>query len=307
MPTLVLTAGVEAQARYWEFFGATIRSRHTRRAYRRAIEDFLGFCADRGAENLVDLTPLHVGAWVEGLGRTHEPATVKARLAAVRSYGDWITASHIIPYNPAAPVRGPRHVVRRGNTPALSREDARRLVQAIDVSSVVGLRDRALVGVMLYALARVGAAVGLRVGDLERRERALWLRLREKGGRIHETPASRALEGWLLEYVEAAGIAEDRAGPLFRSTTGRSRSLTPRPLLARNAYDMIRRRTRDAGLDAEIGCHSLRATGITLFLDAGGALETAQALAGHASPRTTQLYDRRGDAIAVAEVERIVL
>jgi integrase len=124
---------------------------------------------------------------------------------------------------------------------------------------------------------------------------------------VHELPAHHNLEAWLLDYIEAAGIGGEPRAPLFRAARGRSGILTDRPLLARNALHMVRRRCRDAGIDTAIGCHSLRATGVTAYLANGGSLEMAQRLAGHASPRTTQLYDRTDDGVTLDEIERIRL
>lgn len=306
-PTLVAAAGPEAARRYWEFFAVTIRNRNTRAAYLRAARDFCRFAEARGVADLREISPMLVAAWVEMGCATHAAPTVKQGLAAVRMLFDWMVTGGVLPTNPAASVRGPSHSPRRGRTPALTADQARRLLDGIDATTLVGLRDRALIGAMLYAMARVGAATSLRVGDVEIRGRRTWLRLAEKGGRIHDMPAHHALEDALHAYVDAAGIGDDRSGWLFRAAAGRTGSLTNRPLSPRNAHHMIRRRSAAAGICAPVGCHSLRTTGITTYLAAGGTLEMAQRLAGHANPRTTQLYDRRDDGVTLQEVERIVL
>ncbi len=180
------------------------------------------------------------------------------------------------------------------------------MLDSIDVSTVVGLRDRALIGVMVYSLARVSAAVALKVEDYFQEGRRWWLRLHEKGGKRHEMPAHHKVEAYLDAYLEAAGIGEDKKGPIFR-TVDRSRRLTDQPMGRNDVLRMIRRRAKAAGLPENIGCHTFRATGITTYLDHGGSLENAQAMAGHASSRTTQLYDRRGDQVTLDEVERIVI
>lgn len=307
-PAPVAASGAVVEERYWEFFAGCLRNRNTRRAYLRAVEDFLVFLETRGVGTLAEIRPLHVVAHVEILTRSHAPATVKQRLAAIRALLDWMVVSQAIPSNPAASVRGPRHIVRRGSTPVLAREDARRLLENLRIDTVVGLRDRALLALMIYSFARVGAAVAMRVEDFRPTGRRWSIRLREKGGLAHEIPAHHNLEAWLHDYIEAAGIADDPRGCLFRAAEGRTGRLTARALQARNALDMVRRRARDAGIAVPGLCnHSLRATGITAYIAAGGALETAQAIAGHASPRTTQLYDRTGDAIALDEIERIIL
>ena len=118
-------------------------------------------------------------------------------------------------------------------------------------------------------------------------------------------PAHHKLEAFLDEYLAVAGIRDDTKTPLFRSAAGRTGLLTDLPLNRIDAYRMIRRRTAEAGLKGRLGCHTFRATGITAYLEAGGSLENAQAMAAHESPRTTKLYDRTGDASTLDEVERI--
>jgi len=109
------------------------------------------------------------------------------------------------------------------------------------------------------------------------------------------------------QAFRAAGIAEDRKGYLFRSTRGRTRQLTTNPLAQADVYRMIRRRALKAGIKTRIGNHTFRATGITQYLRNGGRRELAQQMAAHESPRTTALYDRRDDEVAVDEVERILI
>jgi integrase len=131
------------------------------------------------------------------------------------------------------------------------------------------------------------------------------VRLHEKGGKRNEIPAHHNLADYLEQYITAAGIGEDRKGPLFRGARGRKGELGKEPLGQSDVYRMIRRRAKIAGIFTELGCHTFRATGITAYLKNGGRLEIAQQMAGHESARTTGLYDRRGDEIAIDEVERI--
>jgi integrase len=114
-----------------------------------------------------------------------------------------------------------------------------------------------------------------------------------------------ALDPAAQQAILAAGIAEDRKSPLFRTTRGRSGELTANSLLQSDVWRMIRRRALAAGIETEIGCHTFRATGITAYLKNGGKLEIAQQMAAHESARTTGLYDRRNDEISLDEVERI--
>ena len=125
----------------------------------------------------------------------------------------------------------------------------------------------------------------------------------------HEVPCHHSLEKMLDDYIAAAGIARDAEGkadaPLFRTAAGRTGELTERPLWQQDAYRMIQRRARAAGIKTRIGNHTFRATGITAYLKNGGKLEVAQQIANHESPRTTKLYDRRQDEISLDEIERV--
>jgi integrase len=147
----------------------------------------------------------------------------------------------------------------------------------------------------------------MKVEDVFVQDRRLWVRLREKGGKRHEMPRHHNLESYLQAYLHGGGIAADPKKPLFRTigrTTGQL-TTTPCPLSQANAHAMIRRRAAGAGIKTLVGNHTFRATGITAYLKNGGTLETAAAMANHASTRTTQLYDRRRDEVSLDEVERI--
>ena len=305
VPSLISTAGERAGIRFMEFFAANIRNPHTRRAYMRAVADFLAWCEDVGVRSIAQVQPLHVAAWVELQSREHAAPTAKQRLAAVRHWFDWLVTGQVVPVNPAASVRGPRHVVKSGKTPVLEPEEARALLDSIDIATPVGLRDRALIGLMVYSFARIGAALGMKVEDVFTQKRRLWVRLKEKGGKQHEMPCHHNLEAYLHTYIEGCGLADDPKGALFRTVGRGTKKLTRTPLPQANAYAMIVRRTVAAGIATKVGNHSFRATGITAYLKNGGTLENAAAMANHASTRTTQLYDRRHDEISLDEVERI--
>jgi site-specific recombinase XerC len=241
------------------------------------------------------------------LQATHSKPTAKQHLAAVRMLFDWLVVGQVLATNPAHAVRGPKHVVKRGKTPVLTAKQARELLDSIDVSTLVGLRDRALIAVMTYALARVGAVVSMRVEDYYPQSKRWWVRLHEKGGKRHEMPAHHNLEAYLDAYLDAAGIREDKKTPLFRSAAGRTGALTTIAMNRVDAWRMVQRRAAELGMKGRIGCHTFRATGITAYLEGGGTLENAQAMAAHESPRTTKLYDRTGDEITLDEVERITI
>ena len=303
LPQMIVDAGPEAVERFLEFFAGRIANERTRAAYARAAGQFLGWCEGRGL-SLKAIAPLHVAAYI----RTHPGSapTVKQHLAAIRMLCDWLVVSQVLPVNPAAAVRGPKHVVTKGATPVLSPAETRKLLEAIDTGSLAGLRDRALLSVMLYSFARVSAVLGMRRGDYFQQRSRGWLRLHEKGGKRHDVPAHHRAAEALDEYVAAAEFEEPKA-VLFQSVDPAGRLLTGRALQRRVVLAMIKRRAAAAGLPPSTCCHTFRATGITAYLSNGGTLEHAQQIAGHASPKTTKLYDRTADAITVDEIERIVI
>jgi integrase/recombinase XerD len=280
LPVTITRAGEPAVRRYLEFFTANIRNPNTRLAYLRACRGFFDWCDARNV-TLHQVEPMIVAAYVEDLGRSRSKPTVQQHLAAVRMLFDWLVIGQIVPMNPAASVRGPKYVLRKGKTPVLSADQARALLDSIDTSHVIGLRDRALIGVMVYSFARVSAVVGMKVEDYYQNGKRWWIRLCEKGGKFHEVPAHHNAEAYLDAYLIAAGIARQPGSPLFRTTAGRSRRLTAAAMGRRDALRMIKRRCKSIGFPARVCCHTFRATGITAYLDNGGTLEHAQAIAAH--------------------------
>src|SRR5512132_2923935 len=248
IPGQVTAAGESARKRFVEFFTANIRNRNTRVAYLRAVSDFFEWCEESGLRELSAFQPVHVAAYVEQLGKTHSAPSVKQHLAAVRMLFDWLVVGQVVAANPASVVRGPKHVVKRGKTPVLVPEEAHTLFESIPAETLVGLRDRALLAVLIYSFARISAALSMRVEDYFPRGKRWWLRLHEKGGKVHEMPAHHTLEEYLDSYIRAAGIGEDKKGPLFRSAIRRTGKLTERPLVRVNAFHMIQRRAKTAGI-----------------------------------------------------------
>jgi integrase/recombinase XerD len=303
IPTRLFAPTPKAARRVLEFFTAQINNDHTRKAYLNAARRFAKWCEAHDLDELAQVQPFHVAAFVKELQRQLAPPTVKQHLAALRMLFDWLVTGHVIDVNPAHAVRGPKYVVVKGKTPVLAADEARALLDAIPTSTLIGLRDRALIGVMVYTFARVNAVIGMKVKDYFIQGRRGWVRLHEKGGKEHEVPCHHMLEKLLDEYLAAAGIVGDPEGPLFR-TTGRKTGQA-QAMWQQDAYRMIQRRAAAAGIKTRIGNHTFRATGITAYLKNKGTLEHAQTIANHASPRTTKLYDRRADEISLDEVEKI--
>lgn len=306
-PAVISAAGDRASYRFLEFFTARIRNPHTRRSYGRAVGDFCAWLEARGLCDITQVNSFVVAAWVEHMQREHPAPTVKQRLASVRMMFDWLATGGVMAFNPATAVRGPRHSVKKGKTPVLAPEEARQLLDSIDITTPIGLRDRALIGLMVYSFGRIGAALAMRVEDVFTQQRRLWVRLHEKGGKEHVMPCHHNLEEYLHAYIDGCDLAEDPQGPLFRTIGRGTKQLTRTPLPQANAWAMIQRRAISAGIDTKIGNHTFRATGITAYLKNGGTLERAALMANHASTRTTQLYDRRSDEISLDEIERVLI
>lgn len=305
LPALIAGEGGKTSEHFIEFFTATIRNPNTRLAYQRSAHRFLSWSSSVGLRNLADIQPVHVATWVESELRRYSVATVKQQLAGLKMLFDWLVVRQVMASNPAHSVRSPRQTIGKGKTPVLDPMEARQLLSSIDISTRLGLRDRALIGTMLYTFGRIGAVLMMRVEDVYSQNRRLWIRLHEKGGKLHDMPCHHELEEWLIDYVETCNLASDPDGWLFPSWDRGSRSLGRNRLAHSNAYMMVRRRARAAGIATRINNHTFRATGITAYLLNNGTLEKAAKMANHSSTRTTQLYDRRSDKILTGEVERI--
>src|SRR5437868_12102138 len=213
LPTVFLRSG-DGGRRFWEFFTANIRNRNTRRAYFVAVSQFSNWC-ERKKLRLEQIQPIHVAGYIELLGQAVAKPTVKQHLAAIRMLFDWLVTGQVIPLNPAHSVRGPKHSVKKGKTSVLSAEEMGQLLASIDTSTLIGLRDRALIALMGYTFARVGAAVGMKVEDYYIQKRRGWVRLYEKGGKVNELPCHHNLEQFLDEWLSTSGLASQPDAPLF--------------------------------------------------------------------------------------------
>jgi len=194
VPALIADAGDQAARRFLEFFTATIRNPNTRMAYYRAVLRFCAWCDHHQLDELAAIEPLHVATYIEGLQHAYAKPSVKQHLAALRMLFDWLVTGGVIATNPAYAVRGPKYVVKRGKTPVLTPDEARALLNSIDTATVVGRRDRALISLMIFTFARIGAVVAMRVEDYYPQGKRWWVRLHEKGGKRHEVPCHPSLE-----------------------------------------------------------------------------------------------------------------
>ena len=206
---------------------------------------------------------------------------------------------------PGHAVHAPKRIVTVGKTVVLSSEDTRALFESIDTSTLIGLPDRALIGVMAYSFARIGAMLAMRVENYLPIGKGWFLRLREKRRQATRSPRALCARALPRCVHRSRGPCRGTEGTPVLFGAAAHGLLTRRPMRQGDAYKMIRRRALKAGIATKIGCHTFRATGITNFLERGGALEEAQKIAAHSDTSTTKLYDRRGDKITRGSIERI--
>jgi site-specific recombinase XerC len=227
MPALIAGAGERAGWRFLEFFTVNIRNKNTRAAYARAAAAFLRWCIWQGIGELGQVQPVHVAAYIEALQAERAAPTVKQHLAAIRMLFDWLVTGQVMPSNPAHAVRGPRCSVSKGSTPVLSSEEATGLPENMDVSTAVGLRDRAIIAVMTYTFARVGAVVALNVEDYYAQKNAGGCASAKKTVSSTKYPVTRS---WKTTWTP---ISKPRASaPIARGRCSATRSGKPALLRA---------------------------------------------------------------------------
>jgi site-specific recombinase XerD len=305
LPVLVERAAGAARFAWEEYFYAEHHNRHTQKAYLRTVKVSLGWAEGQAVE-LAAITPGMVGQYLVGLGGS--PAKRNQHLAELGGFFARLVNRHICILNPASSVKGVEEQAIEGKTSEIGIEQARRLRRSVDTGHVVGLRDRAILATLADTACRAGAVAKLRLGDFQHEGTRYVLRFQEKGGKSREIPVRHDLEGFILAYLNAAGISgEANDSPLFLASNGRSRTLTANPLGTERICELVKRRLKDAGLPLRLSPHSFRVTAITSLLEQGVPMVDVQYLAGHAEPRTTTLYDRRKKRVTRNIVERIPL
>ncbi len=256
-------------------------SPHTRAAYGRDLQAWLGFCASVGARPL-GARRAHVDAWARTLEANGlSPATVARRLSGVSSWYSWLIAEDVLESSPLAHVRRPR-VSDESATLGPTVDEARALLAAAEY---LGSKYEALISLLLLNGLRVGEVVSANVSDLggERGHRVL--RLARNGGRVALVPLAPRTGAAIDAYLDGRTEGPLLIGELHgRGTTGR--------LSVAGAAYMVRRTARAAGVDKRLSPHSLRHAFVTIALEAGVPLHDVQDAAGHADPRTTERYNR---------------
>ena len=299
-PAIVKAAGKAAEFAWEEFFQAEIANAHTRKNYMHAVRQFLAWVEDRDLE-LPRVTPGDVGEYLQGLelADADQEAPPGGPAEVLRPPGQPPRLRH----QPGRDRQG-RAVLAwsRARRPRSAPTRPGRSSSRSTSRTRSGLRDRAVLAVLIYTAARVGAVAKLTMKNLEHDGTQYTLRFSEKGGKSREIPVRHDLEQFLLAYIQAAGITE---GPLFRTANRKTKTLTKNAMTGIDICRMMKRRLKAAGLPGHFSPHSFRVATVTDLLEQNVPLEDVQYLAGHADPRTTRLYDRRRRKVTRNIVERI--
>jgi len=282
-PEIVKCIGQATEFAWEEFFQGELANPHTRKNYIHAVKKFLAWCEERNLQ-LICVTPGDVGAYFQELPLA--VPTTKLHLAALRKFFDRLVNRHVIVINPVATVRAERYSVVEGKTQGIKPDQVARLLTSIDISTKVGLRDRAVLAVLIYTAARVEAVAKLTFKSVKHDGSQYTLRFSEKGRKSREIPVRHDLELALRDYIEAAAITE---GPLFRTAIGKTEKLTNNPMTAIDICRMMKRRLKAADLPDQYSPHSFRVATVTDLLEQNVELEDVPHLAGHVEPQTTGL------------------
>ena len=285
-----------------EFFNAQLPNKHTRAAYLHAVRQLLEWLDSREPD-LSRVTPGMIGQYFGELEIAIP--TKKLHLAAIRRFFDLLVQRHVMAINPAHSVRLERFSVTEGKTPAITTDQARRLLKSIDCKTPADFRDKPVIATLIFTAARAGAVAKLRVRDLVDEGGQYILKFHEKGGKQRTIPVRFDLQQLLLDYLNIADpLRTQKDTSLFRSLEANG-TLSVRPLNGVNICRMMKRRLATAGLPTHISPHSFRSCTATDLLLQGVSLEDVQYLLGHSDSRVTKLYDRRQHQVTRNIVERI--
>jgi integrase/recombinase XerD len=276
---------------------ASIESEHTRRAYETDIKDFMRFAGLKEPEDFRLINRAHVLAWRKDIeARELAGATVRRKLAALASLYEFLCDKNAVRENPVKGVRRPKVDTNEGKTPALGDHEARALLDTPSTDTLKGLRDRAILSVLLFHALRREELTKLRVKDYNHaRQGVPHMLVHGKGGKTRYVPTHPATLGHIGEYLAKAGHASDLDGPLFRAATKRGRPSKTGGLSVEGVYrSAVKLYMQKNGLTQELHApHALRATAATNALLHGADIAKVQEWLGHANIQTTRIYDRR--------------
>jgi integrase/recombinase XerD len=241
IPALIANVGTGPTEAFLEFFAVGLINPNTRLAYHHAADGFMAWF-DRKGIGLKQIKPIHVAAYFAHFPGS--PRTKQQHLAAIRMLFSWFVERGALEMNPARDVRSPKFSRIEGKTPAFETEEVQKILNAIDVSDLIGLRDKALIATLAYTFARITAVVSIRAADYLQIGKRSFLRFVEKGGKEKEIPVHHKLEEVLDVYLARAQLRDAPGAPIFQSARGRKKEkkLSGRPLSRTDAAAMVRRR-----------------------------------------------------------------
>lgn len=274
---------------------ANITNVNTRRAYQNDVRDFMLFAGIREPHEFRIVSRSHLIAWRKVLeAKSLAAATIRRKLSAIASLFDHLCESNAVTHNPCDGVKRPNLGSNEGKSPALGDDQAKLLLEVPSNDTEKGLRDRALLSVLLFHGLRRAELCSLTVGDLQSRRGVPHFRVHGKGGKIRFIPVHPGTLGKIADYLALAGHGDDSKGALFRPLKNPVDGDLEKALSGDAIFKIVRSYAMKLGLDAKAICvHGLRATAATNALDHQADIAKVQEWLGHSSISTTRLYDRR--------------
>lgn len=292
-PQFHALAGVPPETEWFN----NIDNPNTRTAYKRDLNDFMGFIGINSPEEFRIVTRAHVIAWRDLLVSSElAPSTVRRKLSALSSLFDYLCENNAVTHNPVDGVRRPTAQSNEGLTPAIGNDQARDILSAPPQNTLKGIRDRAILATLLYHALRRDELCRLKVRDVQSRQGMPHLRITGKGGKIRFVVLAPLPQRLIKEYLDEVAHPDDFNGPLFRPIKNNRTGTLNKPLSGVSVYKIVREYGKKVGVTVDVdgfSAHSLRATAATNALERGSDIAEVQEWMGHANVSTTRLYDKR--------------
>lgn len=284
-PSSATGGSIAVKNAFKSFLEERITSNVTADRYSRSIMRFANWCSANSlcVQNVEHVNMIRYRDFLDGV---YSPAYANAQLSAVRTFFDWLTKKGCVSANPASSVRS-AYLAPQTGSEALSAEQAAGLLASIDISTVIGLRNRAIVGAMMHGFIKTSDIIRLNQEDYFCRNNRWWFNLGQETS-FRQIPSNTDLAEYMAEYLEALE-GQDRNAPLFPVLSTKRSSLQGTRMSVRSVQRIVKRCAKEAALDL-VTPRALRATGLKSFLQIGGRLEQAQRIAGHAHVSTTGHY-----------------
>jgi len=286
----------------------------SRAMYKSDLQHFGLYLKELG-KDLIDINRQDIQIYMEFLRTTGLAAATRSRkLTVLKGLVNALATEDVFPFAVAQKILSEKAptVSRDGRTPGLSSSEARLLLDTPPSADLRGIRDRAILSVLLYTGARRSALCQIRIGHLLHEMGVHYVLLHEKGDRQLRAPLHPEVSQRVQAWLEASTLSQsDPKGPLFRPFNRRGSMLMAKPMHDSMIWFIVKKYARKAGLQVDrldergICAHSTRVTAITTSFEGGAKLEEIQQLVGHKDPRNTLRYRRASPKDAVNAVMRI--